>query len=189
LFSEFLEYLNKLDGELILWIQHSLSSSSLDSFFSFITDLNKKRSFQLLIILPLILMWIYKERKTGLYKFLGLLMSLMIIDSFCGLIIKKIFTRPRPFQTYIEVIQKSPASGYSFVSNHAANMIGIAVYLGYFYPRWRAFWWIIALIVSFSRMYNGVHYFSDVLFGGLIGGLIGYSVARFLNKRFSLVKK
>ena len=187
--SNFVEYINQLDGNLIIWIQSSLTLHQLDVFFNYITDLNKNYYFQIFVILPLIIYWIMREKKTGLYKFLGLLISLIIIDSFCGLIVKKLFVRLRPFEAFSEIIQKSPASGYSFVSNHAANMFGIAVYLSVFYPRWKSLWWGLALLIGFSRMYNGVHYFTDVFFGGMIGVVISLFIARSLNSRFDLVKK
>ena len=110
-------------------------------------------------------------------------MTLILIDGFCGQVIKKAIARPRPFETFPEIIQKSPASGFSFVSNHAANMVGLAFFLSYFYPRWKIFWWGIALIVALSRMYNGVHYLSDVISGALIGLSVSWTITRWLDRR------
>lgn len=174
--------LNQWDSNLTLWIQKELSSPSLDKFFFYLTDLHKEMYFQLLVILPLVLLWLMREKKIGIYKFLGLLVSLALIDSFCSQIIKKIVARPRPFATFVEIMQKSPASGYSFVSNHAANMFGFAMYMSFFYPRWRGIWWIIAAIVGYSRIYNGVHYLTDVLCGALIGCLISYGMTRLIDQ-------
>jgi len=189
LISNFIDYINKLDGALIQWIQRTFSLSFWDTFFFYITDLHKELYFQLLVILPLIIYWLVKEKKNGFYKFLGLLMNLIIIDAFCGSVIKKIVGRPRPFVTFVEIVQKSPASGYSFVSNHAANVVGIAVYMSYFYPKWKGLWWGIALLVCYSRLYNGVHYFTDVLFGGLVAGVISFFTVRAINHRWEWGKK
>lgn len=187
--SYIISYLNQFDSSIGVWVQTELSNSTLDTFFFYLTDLHKVLYFQLFVVLPLILLWIFREKKMGLYKFLGLLVSLALIDSLCGQVIKKIVARPRPFVAFVEIIQKSPASGYGFVSNHAANMFGIAIYMSFFYPRWRVLWWIIALLICYSRVYNGVHYFTDVLFGGLIGGFMSYLIARLIDQRLRLNSK
>lgn len=164
-----------------MWLQKVLSSGWLDSFFYFITDLHKQIWFQLGIILPLLGFWIFFERMVALRRFFSLLLTMAIVDGFCGQIIKKAFARPRPFALFPEIIQKSPASGFGFVSNHTANMVCLAVFLSHFYPRWRLIWWTLAILISFSRIYNGVHFVSDVLVGGLIGALFGSFSIRLLS--------
>jgi undecaprenyl-diphosphatase len=46
---------------------------------------------------------------------------------------------------------------------------------------------IVATLVCFSRIYLGVHYLSDIIFGGLLGALIAYLVYRFLF--IAIIKK
>jgi undecaprenyl-diphosphatase len=109
-----------------------------------------------------------------------------VIDGFCGQLVKKVFARPRPFVLFPEILQKSPATGFSFVSNHSANMVGMAVFLSHYYPRLRLLWWGLAILVGVSRIYNGVHFVSDVIVGGLIGWLISKLIVRVLEHRFKL---
>jgi undecaprenyl-diphosphatase len=63
----------------------------------------------------------------------------------------------------------------SMPSSHAANMFAATMALFLFYRRSLWFMLPFALAVSFSRIYNGVHYPSDVLAGALIGA--GWAVA------------
>ena len=59
---------------------------------------------------------------------------------------------------------------YGFVSSHAANSFGLATFAVLLFGAriWR--WlWIWAAIVSWSRIYLGVHYPGDILFGALFG--------------------
>jgi undecaprenyl-diphosphatase len=48
------------------------------------------------------------------------------------------------------------------------------------------FWLLWASVIAYSRVYNGVHYPSDVLVGGFIGALFGFLCFKFY--KFSLLK-
>ncbi|MDX6465152.1 MAG: hypothetical protein QOI27_192, partial [Gaiellaceae bacterium] len=49
-------------------------------------------------------------------------------------------------------------------------------------PRWRVPFYILAALIAFSRIYNGVHYPTDVLAGSALGVLVGLAVLR-ISKR------
>ncbi len=172
--------LNKFEKDLILLIQNNLSNSVLDRFFFIVTDLHKDPIFIFSLILPLIGFWLWKERRVALVRLMNLIFLLLINDFICGKIIKKIVMRPRPFNLFSEIVQKSPASGYSFVSNHAANMFVLYFFLSYFYPKLKYYMLTLFLIVSFSRVYNGVHFFTDVLAGAGIGYIISWVYIKWL---------
>ncbi len=85
--------------------------------------------------------------------------------------LKKAAARPRPFLTHPEVTTRvGRGESGSLPSSHAANWAAAVIVLGAFYRRsWRATV-PVALAISFSRVYNGVHYPSDVLAGWALGG-------------------
>ena len=99
--------------------------------------------------------------------------------------------KDRPFQnTELNVIKKSPAhDGKSFYSNHAANMFCLAAYTGSFFPPAKLVLIPFAALVAYSRVYNGVHYPSDVLVGSLMGLLIGSLVAYFIKNKIPIYIK
>jgi undecaprenyl-diphosphatase len=80
-------------------------------------------------------------------------------------------------------LSKAGAGGlYGFVSSHAANCFGLATFLWFVLDKqfkllkyWLFVW---AVLVSYSRIYNGVHYPGDVVVAAFIGAGYGYLMAK-----------
>ena len=69
---------------------------------------------------------------------------------------------------------------FGFVSNHATNMtiVGVLVYLFLkkHYPKSWIYLSILVLIISYSRIYLGVHYLSDIIGGWMLGIILSISI-------------
>ena len=156
-----------LDLGLFQWINSGISNPVFDQFFPWITDLHKTDTVKF-FVLPVLCLWIlWSARKRGAVILFGLLVTMGISD-YAGSTLKHLTLRPRPFELGIAVFQRTEAGGYSFPSNHALNMFCLAVFLSHFFPRAKWLLFTLAILVSISRIYNGVHFPTDVI-AGLLG--------------------
>lgn len=64
----------------------------------------------------------------------------------------------------------------SFPSAHSMNIFAQAMLFSMFYPKLRIYLFLFAGLVAISRVYVGVHYPLDILFGAIIGIAIGSGV-------------
>lgn len=141
-----------------------------DYFFSFFS---LKGSFIFIWLLVMLIVLILEERKNpGITKqdkkfififSLSFLLTFLLSD----IVLKNIFMRLRPFSTGFIC-----PTDFSFPSVHAATAFAAATVLTFFDNKRRWFYYIVAILISYSRIYLGCHYFLDVLVGGLFGYLI-----------------
>ena len=66
-------------------------------------------------------------------------------------------------------------------SAHAANFFAVAAFFGYYFKKYRWWFFLIALIVGISRISVGVYYPFDVLVGGALGIGCAYLVISLRN--------
>jgi membrane-associated phospholipid phosphatase len=108
--------------------------------------------------------------------------TVTVSDTFSSKIVKPIVHRVRPcndvrIKDKVKLLIR-PSSGYSFTSSHAANHFAAAVFLFFAFAPARRWIGIVLLVwagtIAFGQVYVGVHYPSDILFGGLFGAGIGF---------------
>ncbi|MFA6232916.1 MAG: phosphatase PAP2 family protein [Bacteroidota bacterium] len=140
-----------------------------DWFFPFITEV--KNFYVIYAIALLSLMWFGKKR--GVITVLILLLTIVFSDQISSFVIKPLFDRLRPCHTLDHVrLLVGCGGGKSFTSSHATNNFAMAVVISHFYPKARYWMLIWAVLVSYSRIYVGVHYPSDIIGGAILGSLI-----------------
>ena len=126
---------------------------------------------------------VYKYRWQSIFIIAGIILCITLADQFAAKAFKEVFQRLRPTHNpaiaeLVHTVNGYRGGMYGFVSNHAANTFAIAVYLLLlFKQKWFTvgilFW---AALVSYSRIYLGVHFPGDILGGAALGSLIGWLV-------------
>lgn len=96
--------------------------------------------------------------------------------------------RDPEFAMHVRLVLKQCAGGYGFISNHAANHFGMAVFFYITFRRiigrwvWLGIFW--AASIAYAQVYVGVHYPLDVLAGALLGVAFGITTGQLFNKQF-----
>lgn len=134
------------------------------------------------LFLFLIFMMFYKTPyKEAILTLVLFLLVFGISDFVSSSIFKPLFHRFRPthypgFEQYVDIVRNYRGGMYGFVSGHACTSFGIATFISLlFRNKWVTITSILwASINSYSRIYLGVHFISDIFFGALVGVLIAF---------------
>ena len=93
-----------------------------------------------------------------------------IIEHTTHKVVKNKTKRLRPFEVLPEIKKlMPPLDNFSFPSGHAAGAFLVATLLNHLYPFLMIPFYLAALIIGLSRIYNGLHYPSDVMAGSFLG--------------------
>jgi undecaprenyl-diphosphatase len=123
-----------------------------------------------------------KGGRIGKITAVGVLILITVTDQLSAHIIKDFVHRLRPCMALPDVLTPIGCTGtFSFPSNHAFNNFAAAVFIYRFFPKLKWALFITAVMISFSRIYLGLHYPSDVLGGAVFGSFFGYFFASFVQ--------
>lgn len=171
-----------------LLLLNSHHSAAADSFFAFITE----RFVWIPAYLALVV-YLFRTKRSYFWQIIfTALLLILITDQLSSSVIKPWVQRLRPCHDpsvlpFLHLVDGKCGGTFGFVSSHAANTFALASYLfSLYHHRWNwlsvmVFSW--AILVSISRIYLGVHFPADVLFGALLGIVFG-SFAAYCLKRF-----
>ena len=149
------------------------------------------------IPLYLVLLFFAYKKTENIKVFFIFIVSIAVLIIFADQssvhLFKNIFERLRPchceqIRNSIHIVNNHCGGQFGFVSSHATNTFALAVFMSLFFKNKTVSLLLVlwAVIVAYSRVYLGVHYFGDVVGGSVLGTIIAYimyfSFKKILNK-------
>jgi undecaprenyl-diphosphatase len=177
-----MDYLYSLDTGLFLFL-NGMHSAYFDPIMYWMS--NKLFWVPMYLLIVFLMVRQYKMRGFLMLLFVGIVIALC--DQTASHLLKNLVQRLRPSHepalAGLVHLSKAGTGGlYGFVSSHAANCFGLATFLWFVLDnqlKWLKYWLFVwAVLVSYSRIYNGVHYPGDVIVGASIGIFYGWLMAK-----------
>src|SRR5215475_177991 len=161
-----MDWLLNLDVAVFRLINEAGSNPLFDKIMPFVSG--NAFFYPALVLLGVLLIW--KGRSRGIICILMLALAVGLCDGWICRLIKEVVARPRPFVTLSDVHCLIGKGGsFSMPSSHAANWFAAVIVAAIYYRRSLWLTMPLAILVAYSRVYNGVHYPSDALAGAVLG--------------------
>lgn len=184
----------ELDKDLLIWI-NGFHTDWLDPIVLMIT---KTAFWTPLYLLFIFFMFKYLDEQQWV-AILCASMTILLADQITSSIMKPLFHRLRPsqdpdIQNLLHLVANSKGELYrgglyGFASSHAANTFGISTFMWLMFKdklKWMGLCFLWATMLTYTRLYLGVHFPGDILIGaivGILGGVASYQLFLFIKKK------
>ncbi len=157
---------------LFYFINNGLNNPFFNFLMPAITDFGSLTAMAIICVL----MYIFGSENTRKVALIGL--AALLLANVAVYLLKYIVAEPRPFIVLPNVIQLvSESEAYGFPSGHSASSFAVMMVIGLKYrlhikgKTYRLLYPLLAFasLIAFSRVYVGVHYPLDVVFGAIVG--------------------
>ena len=187
-----IEEILRLDSKLFLYL-NNLGTSKFDIFWISLSKIEANILMYLFLIL--LFFYIQKIRPKLIYIFYFIfVIALMITITDQGAnIFKDSFKRLRPCYNEsiidsLRLVKENCGGKYGFFSAHASNSFSLAIFFGLLFINRIRYIIMITIVyaslISYSRIYLGVHYPIDIIFGSFFGIFVGFVMYSFVYLKF-----
>ena len=186
------EEILKLDSKLFLFL-NNLGTTKFDAFWLSLSKIEANILMYLFLIL--LFFHIKKLSPKFLYIFyLLFIIALMITITDQGAnFFKDSFQRLRPcynesISDSLRLVKENCGGKYGFFSAHASNSFSLAIFFGLLFKNRIRYMIIITIVyaslISYSRIYLGVHFPIDIIVGSSFGIFVGSIIYSFVYLKF-----
>ena len=178
-----IDYITQIDFSILAFIQENLKCELMDHLMVFFSLIGEAGLVWFMIAVPML--FFKKTRTCGVVMILS--MGIVLLLGEFGL--KNVFCRVRPCNVNkgIEMLVERPSS-YSFPSGHTSSSFAAATSVFLYHKKAGICTLTLAFLIGFSRLYNYVHFPTDVL-AGMLFGIITAIFVYHLFKRYKLDNK
>lgn len=187
-----LEFFLEIDKQLFLFL-NGLNNGFFDQVMYYISE--KTTWIPLYLVL---LYMVFRQYRWKVFLMLVFVVILITLSDQLSVLAKNTFMRFRPchepsLEGLVHIVRGRCGGRFGFVSSHAANTFALAIFMNFLLRDSYRFMVPVmlsyAVLNAYSRIYLGVHYPGDVVFGALLGVLIGWFVYFLWSKVIKYTKR
>lgn len=186
-YERMIEILQSFDHEVMILLNLGKHHTIHSDFFFWTISQN------LFIWFPVLALFFYvlaKNKRKEAFAIIGFFILLILLcDQISSSILKPWIARPRPshdpsIESLLTYVYNYKGGAFGFPSSHAANCFGFAIFSSLLF-RYKPYTFISivwAILCSYSRIYLGVHFPCDILFGIILGSAIAFGCYSLYSK-------
>ena len=192
-----IEKILDLDSYLFLFL-NNLGSQNYDNFWIFLSRTEANVMFYLVVLIAYIYSINNKKRTKILFHLIIAIAILITISDQTSNLFKDSFQRLRPcynelISDSLRLVKDSCGGRYGFFSAHASNSFSLAIFFGLLLRSSNKLlillFAIYAFLISYSRIYLGVHYPIDILVGTIFGTIYAIVLYKIYLYSFNFLNK
>jgi membrane-associated phospholipid phosphatase len=174
------------------WLFEKINRVWINPFFDLTLPLVWQEEIWLPFYLFLLVFALYNFRLKGWWWLATLIMTVIISDLLCSLLIKSLVSRTRPCQNPDIIDQVRFLVNYcpphsSFPASPACNHFAAAWFIFITLNQTGSWRWLLllwAIVIGYAQVYVGVHYPLDVAGGAILGTAMGLGMSHFFKNQF-----